>query len=109
MSEMTERELLKECREVLLGTHSNTNNPYCKWCMLAAKIDALLATPDEVRVPREPTEAMIKAYKGAIRKAIEANPDLPRRRTKRGYQLDEREKILCRYKAMLLAAAEGES
>lgn len=59
-------------------------------------------------VPLEPTPEMIKACKGALYRHIQALPDAERLKFKErkagGYRVDQRTKVITRWRAMVGAA-----
>lgn len=67
-----------------------------------------------VLVPLEPTEAMADAYQSALKAYIESVPEAERKWRQRktsggiwsGYRLAPREKMLCRWRAMVAAAQQ---
>jgi hypothetical protein len=75
-----------------------------------------LETADVVLAEMEtPSEGMIHAYQNALKHYIESVPPAERKWRKRkttggvesGYRLSPREKMLCRWSAMIRAAREG--
>jgi len=70
---------------------------------------AAMATGDWRVVAAEPDETMLRAYKGALKKYIDALPDDVRLPGKRGLIITDNIKAAVRYRAMLSASPTPEA